>query len=69
MTQDFIVTEEASVWLFEPLTKAAQDFLRRAVDPEEWFWRGRSLVIDDRMAGALAEELSDEGLTLDRMHS
>ncbi len=68
-TQDFVITDQASVWLFKPLTKAAQEFVRGGhVGLEEWLWRGQALVVDYRTAGALAEELQDEGFTLKTVH-
>ncbi len=68
-TQDFVITDQASVWLFEPLTKAAQEFVRGGhVGLEEWLWDGQVFAVDYRTAGALAEELQDEGFTLKTAH-
>ncbi len=67
-TQDFIVTDQSSVWLFEPLTEAARRFVRQNVNMDEWLWMDRQFVVDYLAAGALAEELQDEGFTVATRH-
>ncbi len=64
MTQDFLITDQAGVWLFEPLSESARKFLHRYMNFEEWPLIGESLAVDYRGAGALAEDLEDEGFTL-----
>lgn len=61
MTRDFIVTDQASVWLFEPLSEAAQRFVRENVYFDAWLWEDQRYAVDFRTAGALAEDLLDEG--------
>lgn len=68
MTQDFLITDQEGVWLFEPMTEAALRFVREKVSFDEWLWRGQSFVVDYRRAGALAEDLGDEGFTLVTRH-
>ena len=68
MTQDFIVTDQTGVWLFEPLSEAAQNFVRDKVGLEEWLWCGRAFVVEHRGGGALAEDLEDEGFTVITRH-
>ncbi|MGJ0392624.1 MAG: hypothetical protein ACR650_07675 [Methylocystis sp.] len=68
MTQDFLITDQAGVWLFEPLSEAAQKFVREKVNLDEWLWRGQSFVVDYRGAGALAEDLEDEGFKVATLH-
>ncbi|MGJ0504741.1 MAG: hypothetical protein ACR65X_13580 [Methylocystis sp.] len=68
MTQDFIVTDQASVWLFEPLSEAAQRFVRENVYFDEWLWEGQRYAVDFRSAGALAEDLLDEGFKVVTKH-
>jgi hypothetical protein len=68
MTQDFIVTDQKGVWLFEPLSEAAQYFVRDKVDVDEWLWCGKAFVVDYRAGGALAEDLEDEGFTVVTRH-
>ncbi len=68
-TQDFVITDQESVWLFKPLTKAAQEFVRGGhVGLEEWLWDGQVFVVDYRPAGALAEDLQEEGFKLKTAH-
>jgi hypothetical protein len=68
MTQDFIVTDQVSVWLFEPLTEAAQRFVREKVSLEEWLWQGQSFAVDYRDAAILADELAEEGFMVITKH-
>jgi hypothetical protein len=68
MTQDFIVIDQAGVWLFEPLSEAAQNFLRDKSDVDEWLWCGNGFAVDYRGGGALAEDLEDEGFTVVTRH-
>ncbi len=68
MTQDFIVTDQAGVWSFEPLSEAAQNFVRDKADVDEWLWCGKLFVVDYRSGGALAEDLEDEGFTVITRH-
>ncbi len=68
MALDFIVTDQASVWLFEPLTEEAEKFIRENVGFDEWLWQAKSLVVDYRDAGALSEDLQDEGFVVVTKH-
>jgi hypothetical protein len=69
MTQDFLITDQVGAWLFEPMTEAALIFVRDKVNfDEEWLWRGQSFAVDYRGAGALAEDLEDEGFTVETRH-
>jgi hypothetical protein len=68
MTQDFIVTDQASVWLFEPLSEAAQRYVRENMSFDEWLWEGQCFVVDFRNAGGLTEDLLDEGFQVATKH-
>ena len=68
MTQDFLVTDQASVWLFKPLNEIALKFVRDSVNFDELLWRGNFIVADFRDAGVLAEELEDEGFSVVTRH-
>ena len=68
MTQDFIITDQTGVWLFEPLSEAAQNFVRDKVGVDEWLWCGKAFVVDYRGAGAIADDLEDEGFTVTTRH-
>jgi hypothetical protein len=67
-TQDFIVTDQSSVWLFEPLTEAAQRFVRQQVALDEWLWLGQRFAVDYLAAPALAEDLENEGFMVETRH-
>lgn len=68
MTKDFIVTDQTGVWLFEPLSEAAQNFVRDKADVDEWLWFGKVFAVDYRAGGGLAEDLEDEGFTVITRH-
>ncbi len=67
-TQDFVITDQASVWLFEPRTEAAQRFVREKLNFDEWLWLGRRFAVDYLAAGALAEDLQEEGFRVVTKH-
>jgi hypothetical protein len=68
MTQDFLITDNAGVWLFEPLSEAAIRFTCVNANFDELLWRGKALVVDFRGAAALVDDLEDEGFTLVTRH-
>jgi hypothetical protein len=68
MTLDFVVTDQTGVWLFEPLTEEAKNFIREKVGFDECFWQAQSLVVDYRDAGVLSEDLRDEGFVVATRH-
>jgi hypothetical protein len=68
MTQDILITDQAGVWLFEPLSEGARNFMRNYLSFDELLWRDQALVIDYRDAGGLAEDLEDEGFTIATRH-
>ncbi|WP_424360362.1 hypothetical protein [Methylocystis parvus] len=68
MTQDFLISDQTGVWLFEPLTEAAKNFVRNYLSFDELLWQEQSLVVDYRDAGALAEDLAEEGFKIATRH-
>jgi hypothetical protein len=68
MTQDFLISDQTGVWLFEPLTEAARNFVLNCLSFDELLWREQSLVVDYRDAGALAEDLAEEGFSIATRH-
>ena len=68
MTQDFLITDQVGVWLFEPLSEAARHFVRNYLSFDEILWREQALVVDYRDAGAFAEDLEDEGFAIASGH-
>ena len=68
MTPDFIVTDQVSVWLFEPLSEAAFKFVRDNMDLEECPCCGQSFAVDYRNGGLLADDLECEGFSLMTRH-
>lgn len=66
MTQqspDVLVANEGTVFLFNPLTSRAKEWLSENVQPDaQWF--GTTLVVEHRYAWALAQGMQREGLVL-----
>jgi hypothetical protein len=61
---DVLVANEGTVFLFNPLTKRAKDWIDDNVSSESWQWFGTTLVVDHRYAWGLAEGMTDAGLVL-----
>jgi hypothetical protein len=63
-TQDVLVHNEGTVFLFNPLTARAKEWIDNNVQSEPWQWFGTTLVVEHRFAWALAQGMKDEGLVL-----
>ena len=61
---DVLVANEGTVFLFNPLTERAKDWIDDNVSSESWQWLGTTLVVDHRYAWGLAEGMNDAGLVL-----
>jgi hypothetical protein len=68
MSGDFIVVDQAIVWMFQPLTDAARRFVQDKVTGEDIFRRDLSFFVDHRMAEAIFEDLEAEGFSLITRH-
>ena len=63
VTPDVLVANEGSVFLFNPLTARAKEWIDDNVqDDAHWF--GTTLVVEHRYAWGLAEGMKDDGLVL-----
>jgi hypothetical protein len=60
---DFLIQNEGTIYLFRPMTAAAEEHLRDNVG-EEAQWFGGALVVEHRYARDLAAALNEEGFTL-----
>ena len=61
---DVLVHNEGTVFLFNPLTSRAKEWIDDNVQPEaQWF--GTTLVVEHRYAWGLAQGMKDEGLILE----
>ena len=60
---DVLVHNEGTVFLFNPLTARAKEWIDDNVQPDaQWF--GTTLVVEHRYAWGLAQGMKDEGLVL-----
>jgi hypothetical protein len=60
---DVLVRNEGTVFLFNPLTPRAKEWMLQNVHPDaQWF--GTTLVVEHRFAWALAHGMQDDGLVL-----
>jgi len=59
---DVLVANEGTIFLFNPLTTKAQDWITENVQDAIWF--GTTLVVEHRFALGLAAGMSQDGLVL-----
>ena len=63
VTPDVLVSNEGTVFLFNPLTARAKEWMVYNVQPDApWF--GTTLVVEHRYAWGLAQGMKDAGLVL-----
>lgn len=61
---DVIVTNEGTIFLFEPRTEAAREWVREHVQLEGWQWFGPAFCVEHRFALDLAQGMTDDGLVV-----
>jgi len=61
---DVLIRTEGTVWVFNPLTSAAQEWFAENVQSEPWQWLGTSLVVEHRFAIGLVQGITDAGLRI-----
>ena len=64
LTPDVLVHNEGTVFLFNPLTAKAKEWIDNNVQSEDYQWFGTTLVVEHRYAWGLAEGMKDAGLVL-----
>jgi hypothetical protein len=64
VTPDVLVANEGTVFLFNPLTARAKEWLDEHVQSEDYQWFGTTLVVEHRYAWGLAQGMKDAGLVL-----
>lgn len=57
-------SEWATVWMFEPKSGAAREIFESEIGFEDWQSLGGKYAVDHRPARALAQHLSNQGLSL-----
>ncbi len=63
-TPDVLVANEGTIFLFNPLTARAKEWIDDNVQPDaQWF--GTTLVVEHRFAWGLAQGMKDAGLVLE----
>ena len=63
-TPDVLVANEGTVFLFNPLTPRAKEWIEEHVQPDaQWF--GTTLVVEHRYAWGLAQGMKEAGLVLE----
>jgi hypothetical protein len=61
---DVLIANEGTVFLFNPITSRAKEWIDENVQPEaQWF--GTTLVVEHRFAWGLAQGMLDAGLVLE----
>jgi hypothetical protein len=61
---DFLVQNEGTIFLFRPLTEEAAAHLQENVQ-EDAQWFGGALVVEHRYARDLADQLTQDGFTVE----
>ena len=62
---DINITNNGSVFSFQPVTKAGKDWIEKNVQTEPWQWLGDTLAIESRFAGELADGMISDGLEIE----
>jgi len=62
-TPDVIVSNEGTVFLFNPLTARARCWMEANAHPDS-HWFGSALVVERRYAWVMTQNMKDEGLVL-----
>lgn len=63
-TPDIKITDEGSIVMFTPMTKAGEDWIQQNVEFESWQMMGPSLCVDHLPAQGLVEGMQEACLTL-----
>lgn len=61
---DVEVSNEGTVFAFQPLTPEAEHFFKEEVKTEPWQWFGSSLIVDHRYAREFALACNENGLVV-----
>ncbi len=61
---DVLVHNEGTIFLFNPLTARAKEWIEENVQTEAYQWFGSTLVVEHRYSWGLAQGMVDEGLVL-----
>lgn len=61
---DVLVRDEGTLWVFNPLTSAAQEWFAENVQSEPWQWLGTSLVVEHRFAIVLIQGIEHAGFAI-----
>jgi hypothetical protein len=61
---DVLVHNEGTVFLLNPLTARAKEWIEENVQTEAYQWFGSTLVVEHRFVWGLAQGMLDEGLVL-----
>ena len=62
---DVRVRNEGNIWMVEPVSKEAKDWVNQNVNLEGWQWLGRSFAVDQHMIEDLMNGMEHEGLVIE----
>jgi hypothetical protein len=63
-TTDVRFTNHGSIWLAQPLSAAADDWIADNI-PDAAAWFGGALAIEPRYVGDIAQGMADDGLQIE----
>ncbi len=61
---DVYISNNGSVFSFQPVTQAGKDWIEENVQTEPWQWLGNTLAIESRFAGELTDGMISAGLEI-----
>lgn len=61
---DFLVYNEGTIWLFNPLSERANAWVAEHVAAESWQWLCDALAVEHRFAPAIVEAMVGDGLVV-----
>jgi hypothetical protein len=61
---DVLVHNEGTVWLFNPISERASEWVGEHVLTEPWQWLGQQFAVEHRYAPAIVEAMRGDGLVL-----
>ena len=61
---DVSIENEGGIFMFRPLTRKAQAWVKANVPLESWQWFGGAFSVDHHYAGQLAQGMKEDGLAI-----
>ena len=63
-TIDIQITRSGNIFLVQPVTQEAKDWIEKNVQTEDWQWFGTALCVDQHYIESLLRGMQDDGLVI-----